>query len=113
MDWLLKTTGIGHVLAVQASHQPRPVWRWIISAGVDVVQFLELIRPFLIIKRDHADIAMSVRHLIDWSKLQKRPIAPYRGAPPMPESIRLEVIHLQNEIRNLNNKKSNLLEAPA
>jgi len=103
INWIREATGMGWVVFTKAAHQNKPVWRWGISSNDDIVALLERIKQFLIIKREHAEVALAVRYLINWSKIGRWRLH-HIGAVPMPDSTRVQIEHLRLMISSLNQR---------
>lgn len=74
----------------------KPAWQWQLSAG-GASALLRLVREYLVIKRDRADIAIRLAELAE----ESRALGRKNGVP---ETITKERIVLIDELRRLNKK---------
>jgi len=58
LDLIVETTGIGYVLEEKPYHHKRPMFRWMVRSKEDIVKFLTLVMPYLIVKKRQAELAL-------------------------------------------------------
>jgi len=58
LDLIVDTTGIGKVYQEKAYHHKRPMFRWMARSREDCLKFLELIMPYIRIKKNQAELCI-------------------------------------------------------
>jgi hypothetical protein len=58
LDLIVETTGIGKVHEEKPYHHKRPMYRWMVRKKDDVVKFLTLIMPYLLVKKKQAELCL-------------------------------------------------------
>jgi hypothetical protein len=64
LDLIVDELGIGKVMEEKPYHHKRPMFRWMIRAKEDVVKFLQLILPYLRVKKKQAELA--IKFMEEW-----------------------------------------------
>lgn len=59
MKWLKDKLTIGKISPKQKTHN-KPAWTWQIRNSHDAFEFLQIILPYLVIKKDQADLLLSL-----------------------------------------------------
>ena len=58
--WMQKLLGFGKAKSANVSGKRRQAYQWQISKRSDVKTFLELVRPYLIVKAEQADVILAL-----------------------------------------------------
>ena len=58
LDFIVQTTGIGYVVEEKPYHHKRPMFRWMVRSKDDIVKFLTLIMPYLLVKQKQAQLCL-------------------------------------------------------
>ncbi len=105
LEWLQSSTGKGYI-RVNASNlklpNRKPCWMWDIS-GKNAIEFLELIYPYLKIKKEVVTTIMELRKVIDTQK-EERLSQKIKYKPPISEESNKRREELYQKVRGLNRK---------
>ncbi len=97
IDYCMETTGIGHRTRVSPPGNRKPQHTWVLYTK-QAEELLRVIRPYLVIKRPHADVALAFR----------AEILPKRGNRRTTYSLTEEMLarrrELQQKLRILNHR---------
>lgn len=58
LDLIVETTKIGFIYEEKPYHHKRPMFRWMIRSKQDIEDFLPLIMPYLIVKKQQAELCL-------------------------------------------------------
>ena len=58
LDLIVDVTGIGRVILEKPYHHLKPMYRWAIRRKDEIVPFLKLIMPYLLVKKEQAKLAL-------------------------------------------------------
>lgn len=67
LDLIVEVTGIGKIVEEKPYHHKRPMFRWALRKKTEVIQFLRLIMPYLIVKKEQAQLA--IKFMDEWVSL--------------------------------------------
>lgn len=67
LDLIVDTTKIGKVYEEKSYHHKKPMFRWMSRAKEDCLKFLQLVSPYLIVKKKQADLCM--KFMNEWVSL--------------------------------------------
>ena len=62
LDFIVSVTGLGKVYQEKAYGNKKPMFRWVIRSRDEVLQFLKLVKPFLLVKQRQAELAIQFMH---------------------------------------------------
>lgn len=64
LDFIVQHTGVGEVREEKPYQRKKPMFRYVIRSKVDVSRFLTLIMPYLLVKKQQAELAL--RFVNEW-----------------------------------------------
>jgi hypothetical protein len=64
LDFIVNTTKIGFVHEEKPYHHKRPMYRWMIRTKKEIEEFLPLVMPFLLVKKEQAELCL--RFMREW-----------------------------------------------
>lgn len=74
LDFIVEATGIGYVYQEKPYHHKRPIYRWVIRSKEEITEFLTLILPYLIVKKQQA--LLCLRFVSEWVSFNGARITP-------------------------------------
>ena len=58
LDLIVDATGIGFVHTEKPYHHKKPMYRWMVRSKAEITQFLKLMMPYLLVKKDQAILCL-------------------------------------------------------
>ncbi len=74
LDFIVKTTGLGMVYEEKPYHHKRPMYRWVLRSKSEITEFLTLVLPFLLVKKNQAELAL--KFVKEWVSFNGARITP-------------------------------------
>jgi hypothetical protein len=74
LDLIVSVTGLGEVVEEKPYHHKRPMYRWVLRSKYDITEFLTLILPYLLVKKEQAKLAL--KFVTEWVSFNGARITP-------------------------------------
>lgn len=106
--WIQSKLGKGCVNYIKSLHREKPALRYNITSG-KAAEVLKLVLPYLIVKKEQAEIGIAFREIIQQSKIERH-VKGHTGMVEMPIEHKIEIESMHQRIKALNKRgKGNVL----